>query len=178
MRKTQNINLNLYDQSDIFNITGSQNSLNSNFEIIDEEINAINNTNSIDEVKNDVASLKEETDKITEEIYYTSTNLYNSALQTNDTISPHYFVSGVPYNDTRFDTAYNCTAPIVIDPDTEYTLAIVPDKNGVSIPWGNAENGVFFYNNSGKYISSTKKKILKHQLMRQHYVSIMLLYRV
>lgn len=59
MRKTQNINLNLYDQSDTFNITGSQNSLNSNFEIIDEEINAINNTNSIDEVKNDVASLKE-----------------------------------------------------------------------------------------------------------------------
>lgn len=51
MRKTQNINLNLYDQSDTFNITGSQNSLNSNFEIIDEEINAINNTNSIDEVK-------------------------------------------------------------------------------------------------------------------------------
>lgn len=60
MRKTQNINLNLYDQSDTFNITGSQNSLNSNFEIIDEEINAINNTNSIDEVKNDVASLKED----------------------------------------------------------------------------------------------------------------------
>ena len=60
MRKTKNINLNLYDQSDTFNITGSQNSLNSNFEIIDEEINAINNTNSIDEVKNDVASLKED----------------------------------------------------------------------------------------------------------------------
>ena len=60
MRKTQNINLNLYDQSDTFNITGSQNSLNSNFEIIDEEINALNNTNSIDEVKNDVASLKED----------------------------------------------------------------------------------------------------------------------
>ena len=60
MRKTQNINLNLYDQSDTFNITGSQNSLNSNFEIIDEEINALNNTNSIDEVKNDVASLSED----------------------------------------------------------------------------------------------------------------------
>lgn len=64
MRKTQNINLNLYDQSDIFNITGSQNSLNSNFEIIDEEINVINNTNSIDEVKNDVASLKEDMDTL------------------------------------------------------------------------------------------------------------------
>ena len=60
MRKTTNINLSLYDQSDTFNITGNQNSLNSNFEIIDEEINALNNTNSIDEVKNEVASLKEE----------------------------------------------------------------------------------------------------------------------
>lgn len=58
MRKTTNINLSLYDQSDTFNITGNQNSLNSNFEIIDEEINALNNTNSIDEVKNEVASLK------------------------------------------------------------------------------------------------------------------------
>lgn len=60
MRKTTNINLSLYDQSDTFNITGNQNSLNSNFEIIDEEINALNNTNSIDEVKNEVASLKED----------------------------------------------------------------------------------------------------------------------
>lgn len=60
MRKTTNINLSLYDQSDTFNITGNQNSLNSNFEIIDEEINALNNTNSIDEVKNDVASLRED----------------------------------------------------------------------------------------------------------------------
>lgn len=60
MRKTTNINLSLYDQSDTFNITGNQNSLNSNFEIIDEEINALNNTNSIDEVKNEVASLRED----------------------------------------------------------------------------------------------------------------------
>lgn len=74
MRKTQNINLNLYDQSDTFNITGSQNSLNSNFEIIDEEINAINNTNSIDEVKNDVASLKEDIDHVNDAIFLKDEN--------------------------------------------------------------------------------------------------------
>ena len=108
-----------------------------------------------------VDNLNLKVDKITGEIYYTSPNLYNSALQTDDTISPHYFVGGVPYHDTTFDTSYNCTAPIAIDSDTEYTLAIVPDKKGVSIPWGNAENGVFFYDGSGAYISSTKKQNFK-----------------
>ena len=39
MRKTENINLNLYDPSDMFNITGGENSLNKNMEIIDKLIN-------------------------------------------------------------------------------------------------------------------------------------------
>lgn len=39
MRKTENINLNLYDPSDMFNITGGGNSLNKNMEIIDKLIN-------------------------------------------------------------------------------------------------------------------------------------------
>ena len=59
MRKTSNINLSLYDPTDTFNITGDLNSLNANMEIIDEKINDLNNTNSIDEVKEDVALLKE-----------------------------------------------------------------------------------------------------------------------
>ena len=33
-----------------------------------------------------------------------SINFYNPSLQTNETISPHYYVAGVPYTSTNYDT--------------------------------------------------------------------------
>jgi hypothetical protein len=85
-----------------------------------------------------------------------SINLYNPAIQTKDTISPHYYHNGVPYKTTQFDSSYNCTAPIPIDGGVQYTLGLVPARNGVTAPWGSASGGVFFYDASGTYISKSE----------------------
>lgn len=59
MRKTSNLDLRLYDASDKFDITNTSNSLNSNMEIIDEQVNNLNNNiKGIDELKKETASLK------------------------------------------------------------------------------------------------------------------------
>lgn len=61
MRKTSNLDLRLYDASDKFDITNTSNSLNSNMEIIDEQVNNLNNNiKGIDELKKETNSLKEE----------------------------------------------------------------------------------------------------------------------
>lgn len=82
-------------------------------------------------------------------------NLYDPSIQTPNTISPHYFVNGDPYTTTQFDNAWNCTANIEIEPDTQYTLGLVPAVGSSNIvkPWGNASYGVFFYDENGKYVS-------------------------
>lgn len=54
MRKTSNLSLRLYDSSDTFNITGTDNSLNKNMEIIDEKFSDIPNSADINQIKNDV----------------------------------------------------------------------------------------------------------------------------
>lgn len=60
MRKTSNLDLRLYDASDKFDITNTSNSLNSNMEIIDRQVNNLNNNiKGIDELKKETASLKE-----------------------------------------------------------------------------------------------------------------------
>lgn len=85
-----------------------------------------------------------------------SPNLYNPALQTPETISPHYYVNGVPYSTTQFDTSYNCTAPFEIEPNTQYSLGLVPPaSNGTVKPWSDAGYGIFFYDENGTYISGT-----------------------
>ena len=143
MRKTQNINLNLYDQSDTFNITGSQNSLNSNFEIIDEEINAINNTNSIDEVKNDVASLKEDlTSKVDKTALVKTDRKLDALWKLNQ---------GISYEFQTDDTeAYQKTVP------SGAKMANVKSIGGKTIVWNqlnlNDQNsitrdGISFTNN-------------------------------
>ena len=59
MRKTSNLDLRLYDASDKFDITNTSNSLNSNMEIIDQQVNNLNNNiKGIDELKKETASLK------------------------------------------------------------------------------------------------------------------------
>ena len=59
MRKTSNLDLRLYDASDKFDITNTSNSLNSNMEIIDRQVNNLNNNiKGIDELKKETASLK------------------------------------------------------------------------------------------------------------------------
>lgn len=65
MRKTSNLDLRLYDASDKFDITNTSNSLNSNMEIIDEQVNNLNNNiKGIDELKKETNSLKEDIDNI------------------------------------------------------------------------------------------------------------------
>lgn len=86
-----------------------------------------------------------------------SANLYNPALQTSETISPHYYVNGVPYSSTHFDSSYNCTAPIEIESNTQYTVGLVPPvgTNEIVKPWYTAAYGAFFYDSNGDYISGS-----------------------
>ena len=88
-------------------------------------------------------------------LHKTSDNGYDPARQTDDTISPHYYVNGAPYETTQFDNSYHCTAPIAVKPSTAYWLGLVPAVNGYTKPWGDAGYGVFFYDENGDYISGT-----------------------
>ena len=88
-------------------------------------------------------------------LHKTSANLYDPSVQTDDTISPHYFVNGVPYETTKFDLSYNCTAMIAVEPSTAYWLGLIPAINGYTKPWGDAAYGIFFYDADSAYISGT-----------------------
>lgn len=93
----------------------------------------------------------------------TSANLYDSSLQTEKTIAPHYYVNGAPYATTQYDAMWNCTAPISVSPSTMYTLGIVPAYHYVYAnedimivkPWSHAGSGVHFYDANGAWIKST-----------------------
>ena len=95
-----------------------------------------------------------------------SPNLYDPSLQTPETIAPHYYVKGVPYSSTSYDTMWNCTAPIPVKPNTMYTVGLVPAYHYVygsedimiEKPWSHAGNGVFFYDADSNYISGTGEK--------------------
>ena len=96
--------------------------------------------------------------KIDDRTIYPSVNIYDPALQTENTISPHYFVNGVPYSSTQFDAAYNCTAPIPVKPNTTYTVGLVPAVTrtlypDIVKPWNNAGSGWFAYTSENTYIS-------------------------
>lgn len=92
-----------------------------------------------------------------------SENLYDSSLQTEKTIAPHYYVNGAPYATTQYDAMWNCTAPIIVSPSTMYTLGIVPayhyvyNNEDIMIvkPWSHAGSGVQFYDTNGAWIKST-----------------------
>lgn len=80
-------------------------------------------------------------------------NLYNPALQTSETISPHYWVNGEPYSSTQFDSSYNCTALIPVNSSTTYTVGLVGSTP--VIPWNEAAQGGWSFDNNGNYISGS-----------------------
>ena len=90
-------------------------------------------------------------------IYEQSANIYDPSLQTEATISPHYYVNGVPEATGNYDKSYNCTAPIEIEPATTYSLGYVPAlSDGKVLPWKPiADQGLFFYDKNHNYISKT-----------------------
>ena len=79
-------------------------------------------------------------------------NLYDPSLQRPETISPHYYVDGEPYSSTQFDSAYNCTALIPVEPDTVYTIGMIPAMEGMELPWGYASYGWFLYDANEVYL--------------------------
>ena len=109
--------------------------------------------NRISAVENRMSGVEDRMSGVESLVYYKSDNLYNPDLQTEETISPHYYVNGAPYETTQFDDSYNCTAPIEVEPDTQYTLALVPAVSGLTTPWGRATSGVFCYDENGNYLS-------------------------
>lgn len=90
---------------------------------------------------------------------FTTVNLFDTSLQTPDTISPHYYVNGYPYSTTEFDNQYNCTAMFEIEPNTQYTVGLVPPvkygTTNIIKPWDAASQGIFFYTSDNTYISQS-----------------------
>lgn len=93
------------------------------------------------------------------QVYYIPSirNHYNKALQTVDTISPHYYVDGYPYETTEFDSSYNATALFEIDANVQYTLGLVPALDTTTLPWHLASYGIFFYDKNKEYISGSRE---------------------
>ncbi len=82
-----------------------------------------------------------------------SVNLYDPSLQIPETISAHYWVDGAPYKTTQFDGAYNCTAPIAVEPNTTYTIGLVPSVgNGSTKPWNTSSQGIHVFDADGKFL--------------------------
>jgi hypothetical protein len=100
-------------------------------------------------------------------LHKTSENIYNPDLQTAETISPHYYVSGKPYETMQFDNSYNCTAPISVDENTAYWLGLVPAVNGYTKPWADAGHGVFSTMLTG--ISSVERRQTALQRRKERY---------
>lgn len=116
---------------------------------------------TLESIPDDYTALTDEVDELKTQLtdvhnilYVESDNLYNPALQTPSTISPHYYINGVPGENPSLDANYNCTAPIDVEPNTQYTVAIVPIWKNMTKPWHNAKQGVFFYKSDGTYISN------------------------
>ena len=91
--------------------------------------------------------------KIDDRTLYPTVNQYDPSKQTAQTISPHYYVNGVPYSSTQFDSVWNCTAPIPVKPNTKYALGLVPAVGEIVKPWNTAAYGWFAYDSSDAYIS-------------------------
>lgn len=117
------------------------------------------NEQAVAQLSEEIAPLKETLSQFPSIPTAASANLYNPALQTDDTISPHYYVNGAPYSTTQFDESYNCTAPIDIEGGKTYSIALVPafivDGVKKTVPWGKAEQCVFFYDADGNYLSKS-----------------------
>jgi hypothetical protein len=109
-------------------------------------------------VRKQFGLIGEKVDELSKICVEQSTNLYNPALQTENTISPHYYVNGVPYESTEFDESYHCTAPIPVEQMTQYTIGIVSEKDYITTaPWGQASSGAFFYDENNNFIEATKE---------------------
>jgi hypothetical protein len=100
-----------------------------------------------------IASGTEGTPTATKSSTSSTVNLYNPALQTSETISPHYWVNGEPYSSTQFDSSYNCTALIPVNPSTTYTVGLVGATPVV--PWNEAAQGGWSFDSNGDYISGS-----------------------
>lgn len=96
---------------------------------------------------------------LTEAQKIVSENLYDPSLQTDETISKHYWVNGAPYDSTQFDDVWWCTAPIPVLPNTTYTVGLVPAKvfgeNTYIKPWGGASQGLHFFSKDDVFLEST-----------------------
>lgn len=101
----------------------------------------------------DIAAMHTDISALNGVIFESGVNLYDPSLQTSETISPHYYVNGVPYSSTQFDNAYHATALIPIEPNTTYTVGLV-GASRVN-PWNTATQRGWSYDANGDYISGS-----------------------
>lgn len=92
-------------------------------------------------------------------VNYNSGNKFNPDLQTIRTIDKHYYVNGEPYETTEYDNKFHCSGVFEIEANKKYTIGLVPavsyEEETIVKPWGNATEGIFFYDSSMNYISDT-----------------------
>lgn len=106
MRKTSNLDLRLYDASDKFDITNTSNSLNSNMEIIDEQVNNLNNNiKGINELKKETASLKEEINK--------KLNCKEEYVKQEITVIKGALINSLEHTQYNSPTMENATIPVI-----------------------------------------------------------------
>lgn len=121
----------------------------------------------------DVAALTEEIadngekiGRIDNVVFQRSINIYNPALQTAETISPHYWKDGSPWYEqeggsTSYDASINATAPIPMDSGKTYTAGCVPPVLGtVVLPWvvnESLDTGIMFFDKNDTYLGKSEE---------------------
>lgn len=163
MRKTSNLDLRLYDASDKFDITNTSNSLNSNMEIIDEQVNNLNNNiKGIDELKKETNSLKGDIC----ELEIGTKNIFNSRELLNAT---GWTRNGNSYTGTagNLGKAYKeNNYPISFEPNTKYTISLKALTNGSDSTDGIGIQFEFYYTDGTKIVL----ELLNNTLTETSYV--------
>lgn len=123
---------------------------------------------AIEDIKarKEIASLSETVERIGSIVFCGSNNLYNPSMQTEETISPHYWTNGTPYytqegGSTFYDADINATAPISMAEERTYTVGCVPPILGtVVLPWdvgGSFATGIMFFDENDVYLGKSQK---------------------
>lgn len=109
-------------------------------------------------VREQITDIKDHIGEFEPHIWYQSVNRFNADEQTEHTIDPYYH--GADGAATSND-GYHFTAPIPVEPNTQYTIGYVPSVNvgsdEVTVPWHNAAAGCFFYDKNGNMLTRTQE---------------------
>ena len=125
--------------------------------VVDDSLSIAGAAADAKKTGDEISGLKDALVQFDNKIHYKSQNLYDASKQTDETISPHFFYNGEPYSSTSYDNDYHCVDFIEVEPETEYTVGLVPPKGSNVKPWGTSTQGLFCYDENKNYISGSNK---------------------